>query len=485
MKKAIIHISDLHITEHKDDDGRIINSSWFTTHDVAFRESIFALIKEKKANLNIDEFYLVISGDLSNTSTQFEYETTKIFLEKFLESININKSNVLIVPGNHDINWFENKRAFIDYTKSKSNKIKNTWEFNEEKFIFFESFYNNFFNDPQTKFDCNKIVMKIIPINNTKVLLIGINSILLSSYNAVEYGDFDVDKLDRELEASLNEYNDYERIAIFHHNPDINSNSEIVFLKDWNNKKIVFQKFNIKTFLFGHEHTYGASRDDSFFNYIATGSLGINSIKVNNYINIIEIIDNINNLKLKNNFSKLEKDGKKGNPDFGFWNDINDPECIKEFTILEKPNLSNNIVTSPLFPSNIKIDSKEFTNLSNSFLESSVDVDYSDLLLKLVKEKKAFKSGHFHWSENSKSHNWIDIPNLLNSRHVVTTCQKAFYDIIIKNSIHSDLIIGIGMEGSFLGAPVSLQLNCSYTFLPYEYRYNDHDDYEKKLNIFL
>jgi hypothetical protein len=66
---------------------------------------------------------------------------------------------------------------------------------------------------------------------------------------------------------------------------------------------------------------------------------------------------------------------------------------------------------------------------------------------------------------------------------MVLICQKAIFEIIKKYILKTDLIIGVGMEGSFIGSSISLLMNSPFTFLPYEYRYKDHEEYEKKLNL--
>lgn len=64
-----------------------------------------------------------------------------------------------------------------------------------------------------------------------------------------------------------------------------------------------------------------------------------------------------------------------------------------------------------------------------------------------------------------------------------TIGQGNIMDVVEKNALEADFIIGLGIEGNILASYVALRLDKSYSFLPYSYRYNDHEDYEKKLSI--
>jgi hypothetical protein len=64
------------------------------------------------------------------------------------------------------------------------------------------------------------------------------------------------------------------------------------------------------------------------------------------------------------------------------------------------------------------------------------------------------------------------------------TAKEAIIDVIEKNGLGSqfDFIIGLGIEGNILSTRTSVKYNRPYSFLPYSYRYDEHNDYEKRLN---
>ena len=61
--------------------------------------------------------------------------------------------------------------------------------------------------------------------------------------------------------------------------------------------------------------------------------------------------------------------------------------------------------------------------------------------------------------------------------------KKYILNLIDKNKLDFDFIIGLGIEGNMLATRTSIIKNKDYTFLPYSYRYEDHSTHEKQLNF--
>jgi 3',5'-cyclic AMP phosphodiesterase CpdA len=87
----ILHLSDLHVTH----DGRELNQLWGRARPAV-------------AGQRFD--FVVVSGDLTQRAAPSEYAKLKRFLEAEIEPLVIGdraavKSRVVIVPGNHDVDW--------------------------------------------------------------------------------------------------------------------------------------------------------------------------------------------------------------------------------------------------------------------------------------------------------------------------------------------------------------------------------------------
>jgi len=87
----ILHLSDLHVTH----DGRELNQLWGRARPAV-------------AGQRFD--FVVISGDLTQRAAASEYAKLKRFLEAEIEPLVVGerdavKTRVVIVPGNHDVDW--------------------------------------------------------------------------------------------------------------------------------------------------------------------------------------------------------------------------------------------------------------------------------------------------------------------------------------------------------------------------------------------
>lgn len=101
---SILHISDLH----------------FGNRDDATRH--FALLEtDISAELNKNSLdFVVISGDIATHSTEEEYESAFYFVDRLLKRFGTSPERLIIVPGNHDLNWDISKNAYRFNYRSSS-----------------------------------------------------------------------------------------------------------------------------------------------------------------------------------------------------------------------------------------------------------------------------------------------------------------------------------------------------------------------------
>src|SRR5690554_6075815 len=109
MKKAIIHISDLHVTSHLDPDGIPIKSeinSYFNTNlsdetGNSFLQSITDFIGKTYLDT---ELFLIVTGDITEAGKKDEFTEASRIIKQFIEALSIDKNKILLVPGDHDVN---------------------------------------------------------------------------------------------------------------------------------------------------------------------------------------------------------------------------------------------------------------------------------------------------------------------------------------------------------------------------------------------
>jgi len=99
----ILHLSDIHL--QKESQAGIYRMQLETD-----------LTQELKVR-HLD--YLVISGDISNHATKGEYEAAYQMLNSLAKRFNLDPERIVIVPGNHDLNWEDSENAYKFVPKSK------------------------------------------------------------------------------------------------------------------------------------------------------------------------------------------------------------------------------------------------------------------------------------------------------------------------------------------------------------------------------
>lgn len=94
--------------------------------DLHFGDDTFAdfcrtqLETDLKQELGIRRLeYLVISGDVANRSTEKEYDVAFAMVDGLVKRFGLDASRVVVVPGNHDLNWDKSEEAYPFVPKRK------------------------------------------------------------------------------------------------------------------------------------------------------------------------------------------------------------------------------------------------------------------------------------------------------------------------------------------------------------------------------
>ena len=98
----ILHISDLHFGADKKSEPLSDANRWCGQ-----------LIDDLRDELDCDRLHaVIISGDIGNFSNLEEYQAAEIFLECLGKQFELNPSDLIVVPGNHDLNWKISKKGY-------------------------------------------------------------------------------------------------------------------------------------------------------------------------------------------------------------------------------------------------------------------------------------------------------------------------------------------------------------------------------------
>lgn len=479
MSSIILHISDLHVSLDKDfDDTPKKHDSYLSANEndgsSLYIEKFLEFVKNQIKESNI---YLIITGDITDWGEQREFHFAEKFLEEIVNSLKIDKQNILLIPGDHDVN----RRSLVNL--AASNPDSSIKEKNDAKYLNFCNFYSSFLGKT---FDPNLVIFDSLIIGE-KIQLLGLNSSFKIDLTQ-KLGAIPIEQFQTEFKSKYNSGH-LKNIICCHHN--ITSSHEDKKSGQWepDNRRRLMAKLlenNINFIFSGNEHTSSLEK-------VAEGEITISdsgpltSKKHDSAFKIYELIEDDNDIILNNKIFGLVRTGTFENP--YHWEPRNNALCRQDETlkifIKESPPTPADITelidksvekikTTPEAPSQSYGSTKVYYNQA-----------YTDVLYEKIKELQIFHSGHFHWSETSRAHNWIDISKLIENKDNLNFLKNSVIDVFEKmiGAENVDLIIGLGYEGNILATKASIKYDKAYSFLPYSYRHDEHHEFETELNF--
>jgi orotate phosphoribosyltransferase len=480
MDSIILHISDLHISLDKKIGGEINNhDSYLDTSSneepsFFFIDKFISTIKKEFPNYKI---YLLITGDTTDRAEIKEFEYALKFLDKIINELDIHKENILLIPGDHDLN----RRSIENLLEEKEDSSLE--EVNNAKFKNFKKFYHALLGKC---FDPNKIIFDYLLVENS-INLLGINSCTkLNLTNKL--GNIPIQRFEEELNLiSISEKQKH--IACFHHNLTSSYENKNNGQWDLDNRQSLLDKLltnGIEYIFTGNEHSNSSKK--IFTGEITTSDSGCLSSKKYDSTFKVYNISITEDVILKNNIYSLQK--TNGNDSLYEW-DIRTNKTFSQpenFIIFKStpPQLDE---LTEIFSEETNQENTQYNKPVKETQETESNIyynkEFTDVLYDKVKELNLFHSGHFHWSETSRAHNWIDTSKLIEDKENLSFAKNAIIDVIEKKNLSDkiDLIIGLGYEGNIISSKAIIKFNKPYAFLPYSYRYDEHHKYENKLNF--
>jgi|694.fasta_scaffold53354_2 hypothetical protein len=235
----IIHLSDLHF-------GTSQQANLWSSQ----------LLQDLKFELNISTIdALIISGDIASNSTESEYDAALEFINEFRKDFNLEHSQIVIVPGNHDLNWDLSKKAYKpikmnDYEgpfiiingekrPNPSHAIERENDIIEQKdedlsrdrFHYFSQFFQKIKHKSYPISDyARNYTIDFFPGNADQPLLVlGLNSAWEIDHHYKDRASINMDALSNALKE-INRNPDYSRchkFVVWHHPLDSASNDRI------------------------------------------------------------------------------------------------------------------------------------------------------------------------------------------------------------------------------------------------------------------
>ncbi|MCB8982147.1 MAG: metallophosphoesterase [Ardenticatenaceae bacterium] len=272
----ILHLSDLHFGSIADAD------KWYSQliHDLNYELDCFSLD------------LLILSGDIANRATRDEYYAAEVFLEKLFTKYNLTSEQVVIVPGNHDVNWVAARRAYTpmrrsDYTgEIDEGLLIDNEQYIEvkdpnlylERFREFSKFYESIKGTEYPSEYENQFTINYLA--DRKLIVLGLNSAWDLDHFYSSRASIHPVALSRALDSLLDKDEVFKqclKIAVWHHPIHSSENDRI--------KDVDFlQRLSVAGFrlaLHGHIHKaqrnifhYDVDSDGRQINIIAAGTFG-------------------------------------------------------------------------------------------------------------------------------------------------------------------------------------------------------------------
>ncbi len=250
MKKILIHLSDLHFCENREEDQNIVLDEFFKD------------LSKQITKHHDSKFYIAFSGDIVLAGSNNElYEKFYSQFDKELNRINISRNQRICVPGNHDVSqeFIKNNEVSHEGLVNQDIKENKFNDFLQEDPYTLKTKFDNYVNFEE-KFAYYGVMQDILSgtgwelDNNIGVYCL--NSAVFSSgghNNICDKGRLAINT--RSISKWTLESNKKIKILIMHHPLD--------WLNEWSQielKKLLHNKFNL--LLTGHIH------DQSMYHYL-------------------------------------------------------------------------------------------------------------------------------------------------------------------------------------------------------------------------
>lgn len=92
---------------------------------------------------NFIPLYIILSGDITEKAHSEEFKDAADAIEEILDGLNIDRANILCVPGNHDVNWNlsehsqeagDDQLKFLPYKNFVSDVTNNSYTFEKDNY---------------------------------------------------------------------------------------------------------------------------------------------------------------------------------------------------------------------------------------------------------------------------------------------------------------------------------------------------------------
>ena len=209
-----LHLSDIHFRESDSYDENIVLKSLLEDVERRVRED------------NLQPDFIAITGDVAFSGQKVEYEMARSFLDRLLDLTELQRDQLFIVPGNHDVDrkLITPGASAIGKALTDRNSTNAVLASPDDRRLLMARFkgYEEFFNEyfaSGLSFDADRYYyVKLLELAGIRLAILGINSSWLAESDADEARRLVIGE--RQTRLALSDAEGYGadiRVALLHH----------------------------------------------------------------------------------------------------------------------------------------------------------------------------------------------------------------------------------------------------------------------------
>ncbi len=213
----ILHLSDIHL--RTESEARVYRTQ---------------LESDLLRELNIQKLdYLIISGDIAHRATEDEYRAAFAMIDGIVKQFGLDSAHVVVVPGNHDVNWDASETAYRFVPKSKlpellpdgkyvragdAGVLLRDDELYRLRFANFNAqFYKRVYPGREYPLDYSEQTLLVTNAED-RILFLGLNSCWQLDHQYPGRAGIYIEALTRALDGiNVKTYDNWLKVAVFHH----------------------------------------------------------------------------------------------------------------------------------------------------------------------------------------------------------------------------------------------------------------------------
>jgi 3',5'-cyclic AMP phosphodiesterase CpdA len=218
-------------------------------------DSLFARLADDLSSLRrtyqLKPDLFLITGDLAEWGKKSEFEDALHFVEKVTLLLDLKRSHVVIIPGNHDINRKACEAYFMNCEANDEEPLPPFWP----KWKHYHALFQKFYADESAITFTQEDPWTFFEVPDLKLVVAGLNSTMAESHNEGTHYGWVGEAQSRYFKERLAPFKEkgWLRIGAVHHNYQRGCSKDEENLKDADELKNILSR-SLNLLLHGHTH---------------------------------------------------------------------------------------------------------------------------------------------------------------------------------------------------------------------------------------